>query len=358
LTRSAPLRWYTVCKNWLQKANQFTLVLELRKMNQRRACGITQSMVGYAQHDEEKSPAARRVATNLVGWVTVLLVTAASSWFAFWGVIEAFHEGWCKPTLGMRLVQLAAYLSPAVVLCGLAAFGLRWPYIGATLFVLIGLTLTGLIVADGASFGLFLTTIITAVPVLVGLLFLVGRPRPKWAAYGISVGIPMLLIVGFGVEPVVRVSTRFDDGNRGGRLVEGNGVTLLWAPAGPGWARNGLVSWDEAVELARYLNEDGTALDDQPQDIWRLPSREEVVRSLTRGGRNAGGTWDPLSERPTYGRRPDKESPLWDPYAPLIYLWTYEEECQDRAWIVVYHGGTYAKPKAAGWSNLGFRAVR
>jgi hypothetical protein len=315
-------------------------------------------MTGYAQQTGENSAAVQRVAANLVGWVGVLLITAASSWFAFWGVIEAFHEGWCKPTLGMRLIQLAAYLSPATVLCALAALGLRWPHIGATLFVLVGSAIAALIVADGASFGLFLTMIITAVPIFVGLLFLVGRPRPKWAAYAGSVAIPLLIMIGFGVEPVVRVSTRFNDGNLRARLVEGNGVTLLWAPAGPGWARNGLVSWDEAVQRARHLNEEGTALADQPQDIWHLPNREEVVRSLTRSGRNAGGTWDPQSERPSYVRLPDKESPLWDPYAPLIYLWTNEEDSRDRAWIVVYHGGVFTKPKAAGWSSLGFRAVR
>jgi hypothetical protein len=106
------------------------------------------------------------------------------------------------------------------------------------------------------------------------------------------------------------------------------------------------------------LTEDGTALADTPQNIWRLPSREEVVRSMTSGGRNAGGRWDALHSRPIYDRRPDKESPLWDPYAPLIYFWTSEEESEHRAWIVVYHGGVYAKPKAVGSPSFGFRAVR
>jgi hypothetical protein len=206
--------------------------------------------------------------------------------------------------------------------------------------------------------GLFLTAILTVVPVLTGVLFLLRRPTPKRLAYAISTGIPLLIVIGFGAEPAVRVSTRFDDGDRGARRVEGNGVTLLWAPAGPGWTRNGLVSWDQAVARARHLNEDGKTLADEPQDIWRLPSREEIVRSLTRGGRNAGGTWDSQSERANYERRPDKESPLWDPYAPLIYLWTSERAEEDRAWIVVYHGGVIAKPKAVGSPSFGFRAVR
>ncbi len=96
------------------------------------------------------------------------------------------------------------------------------------------------------------------------------------------------------------------------------------------------MSWDEAVQRARHLTEDGAELSEAPQDIWRLPSREEIVRSMTRGGLNAGGTWDTQSARAKYERRPDKESPLWDQYAPLIYLWTADEESENRAWIVVY----------------------
>jgi hypothetical protein len=295
---------------------------------------------------------------NIVGWVAVVLVTAVASFWAFWGVNEAFHEGWCKPLLWMRLLQVLAYLSPASMLAMLTVLAIRWPRVGMTLFVLVGVTIAGLIVYVGAKFGLFITTAFTAVPVAVGLLFLWGRPRPKRAAYVLAAGLPLLIVLGFGAEPAVRVSRRFDDGDRGARVVEGNGVTLLWAPAGPGWTRGGLVSWSEAVDRARHLNEAGTALADEPQDIWRLPTREEVVRSLTRGNLNAGGTWDAQTGQASYERRPDKESPLWDPYAPLIYLWTAEEESKDNAWIVVYHGGVFAKLKAVGSPSFGFRAVR
>jgi hypothetical protein len=224
--------------------------------------------------------------------------------------------------------------------------------------MLVGLTIGGLIIADGAKIALSITAMFTAVPVLFGWLLLVGRPSPKRRAYAISIGLPLLTVIGFGAEPVIRVSTRFDDGKRGARVVEGNGVTLQWAPAGPGWTRDGLVTWNDAVERASHLNEDGTALADEPQGIWRLPSREEVVRSLTRGNENAGGILDAERGRARYKRRPDKESPLWDPYAPLIYLWTAEEADKDHAWIVVYHGGVFKKPKALGSPSNGFRAVR
>jgi hypothetical protein len=297
-------------------------------------------------------------AANLLGWIGVTLVTLLSSYWAFWGVNEAFHEGWCKPLLSMRLLQVLAYLGPALVLCALTLVGLRWPRLGGTLFLLTSLLIAALIVYDGANFGPLITTLLTAVPALIGFLFLFGRPKPKRLAYGVSLGLPVLITIGFGVEPVYRISTRFDDGDRTARLVEGNSVTLLWAPAGPGWTREGLVSWDEAVTRARHLTDDGMTMTDEPQDIWRLPTREEVVRSLTRGGLNAGGTWDTQTQQSNYDRRPDKESPLWDSYAPLIYLWTSEEVDADHAWIVVYHGGVFAKPKRVGSPSFGFRAVR
>jgi hypothetical protein len=297
-------------------------------------------------------------ARNAVGWVAVALVTLAAGFWAFWGTIEAFHEGWCKPLLWMRLLQLAAYLAAATTFCTLAVFGIRWPRIGGSLFALTGAVIAALIVIDQARFSGEIILCLTALPVLVGIMFVFGRPEPKTAAYMVAVGLPLLVAVACGIEPVIRVSTRFDDGDRGARLIEGSAGTLLWAPAGPGWSRDGNITWTDAMSRVRRLTSDGTSLADAPQDIWRLPTREEVVCSLTRGNQNAGGVWDSAQGRPSYDSKPDKESPLWDPFAPLIYLWTSDELDQQRAWIVVYHGGVYAKPKNIGSPSFGFRAVR
>lgn len=293
---------------------------------------------------------------NIIGWLAVALVTLVAGFWAFWGTIEAYHEGWCQPTLGLRLLQLAAYLAMPLLLTAFAALSLRWPRLGATLFLLVGLSIAAAIVGAQAQFGWFITTTITAVPILAGLMFLYGRPTPRRLAYAVAVGVPLATVILSGAEPVYRVSTRYDDGERGERLVEGNGVTLIWAPAGPGWDRDGNVTWGEALERVRYLADDGMTLADAPQDLWRLPTRDEIVRSLTRHNQNAGGAWE--HEQARYQRRPDKESPLWDPHAPLIYLWTCEEADDDRAWIVVYHGGIHSKPKNLGAASNGFRAVR
>ena len=107
-----------------------------------------------------------------------------------------------------------------------------------------------------------------------------------------------------------------------------------------------------------FLAEDGLTLGDEPVDIWRLPTREEVIRCLTRRDQNAGGDWDARTEQATFQVRPDKESPIWDPHASLIYLWTSESMDNDRAWIVVYHGGVFSKRKRTGSPSLGFRAVK
>jgi hypothetical protein len=310
-------------------------------------------------HGDQRNPISfHRVAASSLGWVAISMVTLASSFWGFWGVIEAFHEGWCEPELWMRLLQVLAYVSPTIVLSSMAALSVRWPFVGASIFLLVGVAICTAILLSSANFGIQITTLLTVVPVLVGLLFLYGRPKPKSLAYAISLGVPVLVVIGFGAEPVFRVSRRFDDGNRGTRLVEGNGVTLLWAPAGPGWTRDGNVLWEEAQKRARYLTEDGLSLAEEPQDVWRLPTRRELVCSLTRTNQNAGGTWDQQRQRANYQTTPDKESPLWDPLAPLIYLWASEEASKDDAWIVVYHGGVYAKSKRLGASSLGFRAVR
>jgi hypothetical protein len=295
---------------------------------------------------------------KLIGWLAVWLSTSAAGFWAFWGAIEAFHEGWCKPLLWMRLLQVMAYLTPAALLCAITAAGIRWPRVGAAICILVGVGIAWLIVTYGAGIGTVLAAEFTALPALLALMFLYGRPEPKKAAYLIAVGLPALIAVACGIEPAIRVSTRFDDGYRGARVVEGNGIKLLWAPAGPGWDRDGNVPWADAMERVRRLTKDGFSLAEEPQDIWRLPTRQEIVRSLTRGNRNAGGVWDPIQELPTYERTPDKESPLWDPLAPLIYLWTRESVDDKHAWIVVYHGGVFAKPKALGASSNGFRAVR
>lgn len=88
---------------------------------------------------------------------------------------------------------------------------------------------------------------------------------------------------------------------------------------------------------------DGLALADTPQDIWRLPTVEEAVRSMTRHGMNSGGSWDAAHKRPIYQRTPDKESPLWNTNTKVIYWWTATEISDREAYIVVYNGQVWPR---------------
>ncbi len=87
--------------------------------------------------------------------------------------------------------------------------------------------------------------------ILTGVLFLFeGRRNLRYIA---AVVVPLIVAVGVSAFYVPYILSRVDDGNRGMRLIEGNGVTLIWAPKGPGWNWKqdwgGYPSWDH---LALY----------------------------------------------------------------------------------------------------------
>lgn len=142
-----------------------------------------------------------------------------------------------------------------------------------------------------------------------------------------------------------------------GTRVSGNGVDLMWAPAGPGWPRHG-VTWNEAVRICRYLSADGAALDAAPGEHWRLPTVEESVRSQCSAGINACGRWDGAAGRASYAALPDRAPPLWDPRSKVIYWWTATAIDDANAYIIVYDGKVWPRRKTARWGYLGFRAVR
>jgi lipid-binding SYLF domain-containing protein len=297
---------------------------------------------------------------NLAGWLAVLVSAAVASIWAFWGAIEAFHEGWWHETLAQNLLGTLAYLGPMLIWTGLGLAALRFPRAGSTIYVGAGLLLGGWILSllhERTSLaGTLLAVLMAGFGGATGLLWWFGRPRPKRAAYAAVGALPLLVALVSGAEPAWRVAGRVDDGDRGARIVEGNGVTLLWAPKGPGWPDHGM-TWDEAARRCRHLTEDGRTLAGEPQDVWRLPTVDEIVRSLTRHGRNAGGAWDGGRRAATYRIRPDKETPLWDPHTEIIYWWA-EEVDAERAWRVVYNGLALPIPKRLGMGTQAFRAVR
>lgn len=310
--------------------------------------------------------------TSMVGWSAVGISTIITCLWAFWGIFEAFHEGWYFKSLTENLVCTAQYLALMMIFLVLSVIALRWPKAGAMLYqafsigFFVWICVTRRVLTLGAVLGMFPMTL---PPLFVGLLFWKGRPRPVNRAYKISIFLPLMVAAVCAIEPVARIVGRVDDCDRGMRAIQGNGVKLIWAPEGPGWPNpdphdrawktewRGPV-WEEAKRTCRYLTADGKSIADTPLDVWRLPTVEEVVRSMVRHGTNCGGVWDPVTARASYTTMPDKESPLWNPNSVIIYWWTASERDSARAYYVDFNGNVYLRDKNSDIGSRAFRAVR
>jgi hypothetical protein len=263
---------------------------------------------------------------------------------------------------------------------------------------------------------LFIAMMLGGFAALIGILFLIdGRLQRRqreggWRApqnwfrrnlrYLIAYGLIGAVFLGVTIYFLPLLRSRIDDGDRSAQRIEGNGVTLVWAPQGPGWnwhplkGRGRRPSWDdialygvspvgihselkaeyeekhasqadmEATGLCRYLSADGTALMPEPQDIWRMPTTEEIVRSLVGKGQSAGCTWDGTSTEADCQLQPNKDTPLWATAESPIYYWSDEAFDEEEAWYVPYTGGLrYGgmishQPKDWGNARHGFRCVR
>lgn len=307
----------------------------------------------------EKGAAARPVSRRkrLLGWLGVAATVLLSGFWAYWGAFENFHEGWYAETLLENLlIFLLQYMSIALAFTLLGIIAVRFKRLGLALHLLAGAGCVWFF--RGAAFNVLGLTIVLPFAVL-GLLHYFGEPTPRKWAYRLIVLVPLILAAAITIPEGIKVSKRIDDGDPGLRLVQGNGVVLVWAPRGPGWPDRG-VSWEEARRICRFLSEDGTAVMEEEQNIWRLPTAEEAVRSLMLHGENAGGTWDAETETAEYDRTPDKESPLWDTHSKVIYYWTADTvpKNEKQAYIIVYNGGVYARTKTNSQAYLSFRAVK
>ena len=287
----------------------------------------------------------------VVGWIAVSISLMALTFWSFWGSIEAFYEGWYHRSLWMNLgLTVIQYLFPVLVLMVAALTAVLLPRVGGALHGILALAIL-------ARFRTPAGLVLIAIPLAVlGILYWFGRVQPrKWALYAICF-LPTATMIVCGTVPAYRVYERVDDGYRGMRTVAGNEVRLRWAPAGPGWPERG-GNWYIAQHSCAYLSSDGAQVADQPQGIWRLPTADELVRSMTLHEQNAGGSWDASRGIPNYRLTPDKESPLWNPYSLVIYWWTATEFNEEQAYRLSYNGRAMVTPKKAGADYYGFRCV-
>jgi hypothetical protein len=292
--------------------------------------------------------------SKITGWIAVAFSIVIACVWAFWGIIENFHEGWYYESflsnIGLMFVQ---YLSPMLVFMAVTLISIAWPRLGGALHVIAAVLVAWFFQAFTNTVVFFLIMPLIA----IGALYWFGRPQPRKLAVSLSIGLPVLTLIIFGIEPVFRVTQRMDDGNLQTRSVQGNGVNLTWAPEGPGWPRSGS-NWFEAQQICQHLSEDGLTYDPALQGIWRLPTVDEAVRSMARHGQNSGGVWDLETAEATYETIPDKESPLWNVHSQVIYWWTATEVDEEHAYIIVYDGMVWSRSKDFGPAYLGFRCVR
>lgn len=349
---------------------------------------------------------AKKLLSNLPGWGASILMIFFTTFWTYWGAGEMYHEGWW----GAWYNRLP-YLAPIVLTLLPTLVAFRWPMVGGGLIMSVGAFALFFFKSDVAFIGLAIA--------LIGLAFLIDgivkrqapqemtrpllwwRRHPWWRRhwrYLLALGAPSIVFASVSAYMLPTVLTRVDDGDRNARLVEGNGVRLIWAPEGPGWnwqqPWGGYPSWqsialygvppagledkpgygrEEAsaaivfatdedmarTNLCRYLSADGKTLLDEPQDIWRMPTTDEVVRSLGRHGTNAGCTWQgEIRQQVKCDVLPDKESPLWATDRPVIYYWTVDSYSQDRAYFVAYNGTVNATYKLGGNPRHGYRCVK
>ena len=291
---------------------------------------------------------------QLAGWLALGVSTLITCFWAFWGIVENFHEGWYFESLLSNLgLMFAQYLGPMLIFMAVTLVSVFWHRFGGGLHVVVALLAIWFFKAfSNAAMFLIILPLFG-----LGLLYWIGRLEPRKLAASVALGLPLLTLIIAGIGPAIRVSQRIDDGNLQARLVHGNGVDLIWAPDGPGWPHDG-GNWYDAQKDCEYLSEDGLTITPTRQGIWRLPTVDEAVRSMARHGINSGGVWDVETLEASYETTPDKESPLWNLHSQVIYWWTTTEADEDQAYIIVYDGKVWPRAKDFGPAYLGFRCVK
>lgn len=290
---------------------------------------------------------------RIIIWIAISISAVFANFWAYWGINENFHEGWYFVNFGDNvLLMFGQYLLMPICFMLLAVISIRWNKIGS---------LAHMVLAVGSYFlfgkmkaGFFFV----AIPMAgLALLYWFGKLERRKLAYFLVIGLPLIQILGIGTFQGIRIANRYNDNKFESRLIEGNGVKLIWAPHGPGWPDNG-TSWDNAKRICAHLNNDGSMLQNDELNIWRLPTVNEAVRSQIYHGNNAGGVWDSVARKATYKFQPDKESPLWNIHLKTIYWWTSTEVNEANAYIIVYNGGVWPRKKSLRAGYLNFRAVK
>lgn len=290
---------------------------------------------------------------KIIIWIAIIVSAVFANLWAYWGINENFHEGWYFVSFWDNvLLMFGQYLLMPIGFMLLAFISIRWNKVGSVLHLLIAVGSYFLFGKMNAGFFLVFLPLTG-----LSLLYWFGKLERRKFAYFLVTGLPLIQIFGIGTYHSIRIANRYNDNKFESRLIEGNGVKLIWAPQGPGWPDKG-TSWYDAKRICAHLNNDGTKLEENEVNIWRLPTVDEAVRSMVYHGNNAGGVWNNTTGKVTYKLQPDKESPLWNIHLKTIYWWTSTEVNDSKAYIIVYNGGVWSRNKILKADYLNFRAVK
>ena len=113
---------------------------------------------------------------QVMGWIAVILSNLVTSIWAFWGIIENFHEGWYYETLLSNLgLMFAQYLSPMLIFMGVTLISIYWHRIGGAFHAI--LALLAIVFFNAFSNA---ATFLIILPLLgLGMLYWLGRPQPR-----------------------------------------------------------------------------------------------------------------------------------------------------------------------------------
>ncbi len=71
---------------------------------------------------------------KLTGWLALGVSLSLGCFWAFWGAVENFHEGWYFESFWKNAaLAVGQYYVPFLGFWGLALVALRWPVAGAAL---------------------------------------------------------------------------------------------------------------------------------------------------------------------------------------------------------------------------------
>lgn len=323
-----------------------------------------------------------------ISYIFLILVT--SIW-SFWGINEMFHEGWYTP------FEWIFFLLPSIISIIFSIITILFPIIGGILIIFFG-TIFSIFIFSRiiSSLGFTVKNFISWLPVtiffiLLGFLFINEGKKGKIERNIKTKRIILLILINliiifiFGTPLYFRNKNRLNDGFRGEREIVGFEIKLTWAGEGVcfQFKSKGNLSWNEIAlygkgeigfegkrfiyatkedfekyNMFRYINYEGTELTKEIHDYWRLPTIDELTRTMYRKGECVGTPWNGKEGKQKYKKIPDKETPLWLPDEPVIYYLSSTEANEKEVFTISYNGNVIKRDKSSVLGSLGFRAVR